>query len=67
MSLLVHVIKENVVALVDTAHDVLHRPGIFKSNLARHVEELDQSGRAVNLKSRAFLRSDPADFSPQRF
>ena len=33
----VHVVKEDVVALVATAHDVIHRTRVLQSHLARHI------------------------------
>jgi hypothetical protein len=57
----IHVIEENVVALIATAHDVIHRSGILHSKLARHGRFMGAMPLIVNLKCRAFLRSDPID------
>jgi hypothetical protein len=52
----VRVIKEDGSPRLMTWYSVA---GIFKANLARHVEELGQCGRAANHKRRGFLRPDP--------
>ena len=57
----IHVIEENVVALIATAHDVIHRSGILNAKLARHGRFMGAMALIVNLKGRAFLRSDPND------
>src|SRR4029079_124993 len=59
----VHVVQEDVVPLVATAHDVIHRSWILDSKLARHSGALDPSSLLVNAKSVTFLRSDPSPIS----
>jgi len=55
-SILGRLIEENVVTLATAAHDAIHRPGIFKTQLARHLEGLDHSGKRVKRKETAFVR-----------
>src|SRR3954466_483654 len=57
----VHIVEEDVVALVAAAHHVIHSPGVLKSKLARHAEDLNPSGQPVKSEAGLFLRSDPAD------
>ena len=57
----IDVIQENVVALIATAHEVVHRSGILDSKLARHERLIGARDLIVNLKCGAFLRSDPTD------
>src|SRR5437667_5851868 len=55
----IHVVQKDVVPLVATTHDVIHRPWILDSKLARHSGAWDQSSLVVKAKAGAFLRSDP--------
>jgi len=57
----VDVVQENVVALVPTAHDVIHRSGILNSKLARHGGSMEEAGLMVKTKWWIFLRSDPIE------
>ena len=52
----IDVIQENVVALIATAHEVVHRSGILDSKLARHERLIGATDLIVNLKCGAFLR-----------
>src|SRR5579872_3249000 len=54
----IDVIRENVVALIATAHEVVHRSGILDSKLARHERLIGATDLIVNRKCGAFLRSD---------
>jgi len=55
----IHVIQEDVLTLVSTAHDVINRAGVLHSDFARRGESIARIGKQVEGKEAAFLGLTP--------
>jgi hypothetical protein len=62
----VHIVEENVIALVATAHQVIHGPGILHSHFARHdIKRPDEANQNAKPKSKTYWLS-PSTGKPPR-